>query len=218
MLLNIGYKFKDVLILEKALTHATAGRGISYERIEFLGDRILSFIIAEILFNKFPKADEGLLSKYSASLVKKDSLIAVANTIGIQNHIIANSSIKNAVNSGEQTKILADCCEAIIAAIYIDGGLESTVKFISNYWKDMIDNVEEEPTSYKVALQEWAQKNSFELPLYNLELTGGSAHNPLFTAEISLNSKVEKGTGKTRKDAEQDAAKNYMEKYIKWNQ
>jgi ribonuclease-3 len=193
----IGYEFARHELLEEALTHASAlaserrrsGRRISvrrgYERLEFLGDRVLGLVVAELLWHRFEGEDEGDLTRRLTHLVRRDSLARVAETIGLGRHLIL-SRAEAAAGAGGNPGILADACEALIAAIFLDGGFAAAATFVRRFWESLVEEMEEPPRDPKTALQEWAQARGLPLPEYDLVSTSGPDHAPLFTVAASV--------------------------------
>lgn len=207
----IGYEFNDKNLLLKALTHPSVYRGASkfnsYERLEFLGDSLLSAIVAQRAFKKYPKMDEGQLTHVRVALVSGSMLSNVAKTLGLQNCIIFGESEERTGKRGLQSA-LEDVFEAIIAAIYLDTGLETAVAFVDKYivskmTKDGKLAIEDNPKSI---LQEKLQAKK-EYPQYAIIEEYGPAHDKTFVAEVSSNGKIlAQGSGKTKKEAESKAA------------
>ena len=151
---NINYEFKDVSLLETALTHSSVQKKhINNERLEFLGDRVLGLVIADIIYNKFEGEDEGKLAKRHTALVRRDALFNVANKINVEKFIKLSSAEEKSGGSKKKT-ILSNAIEAIIGAIYLDNGYNKAYKFIEKFWKDMLDNQDTPPEDTKSSLQE----------------------------------------------------------------
>ena len=213
---SIGYTFKNKGLLEEALTHISYAneKGVkSYEKLEFLGDSILEFISSKYLYSKFPELKEGELTKLRATVVCEDSLYEVAKKHNVSEYIKVGHS--ESLNGGkDKPTILADSIEAIIAAIYFDGGLEEAEKFILNNLKESIEiaskNVGQK--DYKTVLQEELQKNGDIDLEYRIIDETGPDHDKTFTAEIIFSGKsLAQGTGKSKKLAEMQAAKKALE-------
>ncbi len=213
---NIGYTFNNKSLLEEALTHtsyANENSVKSNEKLEFLGDSILEFVSSKYLYNKFPKLREGELTKLRATVVCEDSLYEVAKKHKISEYIKVGHS--ESVNGGRnKPTILADSIEAIIAAIYFDGGLEKAEEFIINNLEEAIDiaskNVGQK--DYKTVLQEELQKNGDINLDYRIIEESGPDHDKTFTAEVILEGKaLAQGVGKSKKLAEMQAAKKALE-------
>ena len=194
----IGYAFARSELLEEALTHPSAlapehGRGRrrlnsphrGYERLEFLGDRVLGLVVAELLWRRFENEPEGHLTRRLTHLVRREALARVANAIGLRNHLVL-SRAEAAAGAAANPGILADVCEALIAAVYLDGGFEAASTFVRRFWEPLIDEMEGPPRDPKTALQEWAQARGLALPAYELVETSGPDHAPLFTVAASV--------------------------------
>ena len=204
----LGYEFSDRSLLLQALMHSSAafqGRS-SYERLEFLGDRVLGFTIADLLFDAYPHEEEGAMAKRHADLVRRKTLADVAREAGIGPHI--EMSRGEAESGGrENDAILADVCEAIIAALYRDGGLEPARRFIARYWIDRLLAPSCTPEDAKTSLQEWAQGQGLPLPNYRTIGREGPDHAPKFTVRVGIQGWEEvDGCGSSKRAAERAAA------------
>ncbi len=217
----INYKFTDHAILEEALTHPSVNKRnsedqiVSYERLEFLGDSILNMVVSAMLFKMFPEEKEGALAKRKTDLVCGSTIANVAKEIELGNFIIMNNSER--CNGGKcNLKNLENSLEALIGAIYIDGGLESVEKFIIRHWEKLAKDILDPPQDPKTSLQEWTQKNKLPLPEYELVKQTGPAHNPEFTISIFIENygKVS-ACASSKKIAEQKAAELILEKIKK---
>ena len=210
---KINYKFKNQNLIELALTHSSFRnkKNLNYERLEFLGDRVLSLVVSEYLFLKFPNENEGALSKRLATLVSKQTLLDVANEINIKEILKIDIFEKKNINLKKNISILSDVCEALIGAIYIDSDLNSAKKFIYKYWEKKIKKNILPPQDPKSLLQEVAQKRGLNLPKYKLLKKDGPAHSPRFEIEVFLKGiKKFSAVAKTIKDAEINAAKKMV--------
>ena len=216
---KIGYNFKNYKFLEEALTHPSClGDGSlstkkSYERLEFLGDAVLAFIITEFLIKNFPEEAEGNLTKRRASLVNSKMLVSIGEEIGILKYL-ATSGIEK-FNKSETFKVVEDTTEALLGAIYLDGGMRNCKKFVMRHWEAFLFKEivpDDDPKTY---LQEWSQKKGFGIPKYELISKSGKAHSPTFTIEVKV-SDLPKFTAKStsKKVAEKEAAKSLI-KYIR---
>lgn len=212
----IGYRFKNEALAKKALTHssyANEHRTESYERLEFLGDSILSVVVSEYLYKNYPDMPEGMLTKVRAASVCERSLHVVADRLGLGRFLYLN---KGEEYSGgrERVSILADIVEATIAGIFLDSGMENAKKWVMDNLKDIIENAVSGKAfiDYKTELQEYAQSKENCEVLYSLIGEDGPAHLKRFEYSVSLGGKV-MGTGKgtSKKEAEQMAAKAAME-------
>ena len=205
---KINIKFKNLNNLKKSITHKSYDSFNNYEKLEFLGDRILGFVISKKLIELYPNEKEGVLDKKLASLVNKNKCLEVAKIIGLENFIlVGNNNSKNKV----ENKIVADSIEALIGAIYYDKGFEISEKFILNMWKSFISSSDETIIDSKTKLQEYSLKKFKTLPIYKLISKSGPKHKPKFTISVRLqDSKFFNGQGDSKKKAEQDAAKNLL--------
>ena len=209
---SIKYKFKDDNLLALAMTHRSHS-GMNNERLEFLGDSILNFVVADLLFKKFNDLDEGDLSRLRSQLVKEEPLSKLGNELKIGDFL--NLGVGELKSSGwRRPSILADAFEALIGAIFIDGGMKSAYKFIEDSYADLIEkiNPKEIYKDPKTILQEFLQAQKVPLPNYEVINVEGEAHNQLFTVTCVVSKfdvKVE-GGGRSRKIAEQEAAKEAM--------
>lgn len=212
---RIEYKFKDRSLLIEALTHSSYAneqkRGLNCnERMEFLGDAVLSIVSAEFLYSSFPKMPEGELSKLRASLVCTNSLSGFANEIQLGEFLfLGNGESKS--GGSERPSNLEDAFEALIAAIYLDGGMECAKKHILRFLTKALQNHKIDFVDYKTKLQEIVQQNPDEKLNYVIIGESGPAHDRVFEIEVHLNSNViGKGKGKSKKQAEQEAAKEAL--------
>ena len=201
--------FKDKSLIESALTHKSANQKINNEKLEFLGVRVLGLVLSKKLFDLYPNETEGVLDKRFATLVKKKTCSDVAWDLGLQNSIITgNQKIKI---TKKDEKILSDCCEAVVGAIFIDRGFDYVKKFILNAWKKNIDNSDITILDSKTKLQEYSLKKFKKLPFYRIVGSTGPRHNPVYKITVSiLGSKSFIGTGKSKQEAEQNGATNLL--------
>ena len=206
---KISIKFKNLNYLKKSITHKSYDPLNNYEKLEFLGDRILGFVISKKLIELYPKEKEGVLDKKLASLVNKNQCLEVAKIIGLEKFIlVGNKSAKAKV----ENKIIADSIEALIGAIYYDKGFEVSEKFILNMWKNFINLSEKTIIDSKTKLQEYSLKKFKSLPIYKLVSSSGPKHKPKFTISVRLkDTKLFEGSGDSKKKAEQNAAKKLLD-------
>ena len=201
--LNIKFKNKNLLI--NCLTHKSYDKINNYEKIEFLGDRVLGLVIAKKLLEIYPDEKEGILDKKFASLVNKKTCLTIARNIGLE-RFIRTFNPKN-LNIKIEDKVVADCCEAFIGALYLDKGYGNVEKFILEHWKKKIEESKITEIDAKTRLQEFSLKKFKKLPIYKLVSNTGPRHKPIFKVAVKLeNSKFYVGQGNTKKDAEQMAA------------
>lgn len=213
---KIQYSFKNINLLENALSHSSYANEKhlacgSNERLEFLGDAVLSVVVADYLFKNFPDKPEGSLTKLRASLVCEKSLCGFAKELGIGECILLGKG-EEQCGGRERSSILADAFEAVLAAMYLDGGIEVVRDLVLRFIKAELTNTEDEVFhDYKTTLQEVIQKNKEERLTYVLSSESGPDHDKSFTVEVLLNSNViGTGTGKNKKRAEQMAAKDAL--------
>ncbi|HAN44023.1 MAG TPA: ribonuclease III [Ruminococcaceae bacterium] len=212
---TIGYKFNNISLLKTAVTHSSYANELKSpvpynERLEFLGDSVLSIIVSDYLFNNFRLA-EGDLTKLRASIVCEKSLYAYAQKINLGSYIMLGRG-EEQTGGRERPSILADAVEAVIAAIYLDGGIENAKKFVLPIAETILNNNEPAFKDYKTVLQEIIQKNPEERVTYVLTDEYGPDHDKRFVVEVHLNSNViGRGEGRSKKNAEQMAAKEALE-------
>ncbi len=213
---NLKYTFKDVSLLKNALSHSSYAnekhlKDGSNERLEFLGDAVLSVIVADYLYNNFKNKPEGELTKLRASLVCEKSLCGFARILEIGDFLLLGNG-EDSNGGRERNSILADAFEAVLAAMYLDGGMEVARNHVLRFIEDELSHTEDEVFhDYKTTLQEVIQRNKEERLTYVLSSESGPDHDKSFTVEVLLNSNViGSGTGKTKKRAEQMAAKDAL--------
>jgi ribonuclease-3 len=201
----LKYNFKKSYLLEKALTHKSFNNNINNEKLEFLGDRVLGLVISEKLLEKYPEEKEGIIDKKYANLVNKKTCLLIAKKINLKKFILLGDSHKKLERSAD--KISSDCLEALVGAIYLDGGLKSIEKFILNFWKEYLLKSTVTLIDSKTKLQEFSLKKFKELPKYIFFKKTGPQHRPLFKTEVQIpNSKKIIGEGSSKKNAQQNAA------------
>lgn len=216
---NIGYKFKDISLLDNALTHSSYANEHhchSNERLEFLGDSVLSIIMSDYLYKHMAKTNEGDLSKLRASLVCEQSLNAVARRIELDKSIKLGKG-EEMTGGRNRPSIVSDAFEAVLAAIYLDSNIETAAKWlIPLMQKDIEDAIAGRRASdYKTELQEYMQSKHSEPLSYKLVGEEGQAHLKTFTMEVFIgNRRIGKGKGSSKKEAEQNAAKNALDKLL----
>lgn len=214
---RLGHDFAKPELLERALTHAShnsrpGASALSYERMEFLGDRVLGLLVAELLYRRFPEEEEGALARRFAMLVRRETLAEVALEIGLGQALILARGEEEA-GSQDNPAILSDCCEAVIAALYLDGGLEAPRRFIEAHWTARLEADPTPPKDAKTELQEWAQGQGLPLPRYRETGRHGPAHEPHFTIEVVVEGAAPaEGSGSSKRQAEQAAAEALLEK------
>jgi ribonuclease-3 len=208
---KIKIDFKNEKILLQAITHKSFDPNNNYENLEFLGDRVLGLVVSKKLFEIFPNEKVGSLDKKLASLVNKNKCLEVGNLLNLKEFVITGNS-KSSRNIVEN-KIISDCCEAIIGAIYLDRGFEVSKIFILKQWKNLINNSEITFVDAKTRLQEYSLKNFKILPIYKLVSNTGPRHKPKFKVGVKLkNSTYVYAIGSSKKIAEQSAASELLKK------
>jgi ribonuclease-3 len=212
---SINYQFNNKDLLQQALTHtsvsseSTSYKG-NYERLEFLGDAVLGLIISEFLVNYYRTEDEGLLAKRRAALICGDTIAKIATSLDIGNHVILTVGD---INCGKRTNqaILENVLEALIGAIYLDGGLEVARQFVLQHWMHIASNTEPPQQDAKTALQQWAQQHGKPIPIYVTINTKGPAHEPIFTVEVRVEGlQPLSAQGKSKRIAEREAARKLL--------
>jgi len=217
----IAYRFRDRGLLEHAMTHTSrANEDVSggvrdNESLEFLGDAVLGFLIADLLFNEFPEHDEGQKSKIKAALVSTTTLARLAERLSLGEHLLLGRG-EEKTGGRQKQALLADSYEALIAAIYLDGGVEHVRAFVAREFAALVEEARRVGAAgqdYKSALQELVQSRSESLPEYRLIGTVGPDHRKLFQVEVVVNGEaVAEASGTSKKEAEQEAAKLALEK------
>ena len=206
---KINVKFKKVEYLKKAITHKSFDPISNYEKLEFLGDRILGFVISKKLIELYNNEKEGVLDKKLASLVNKDKCIEVAKQIGLDKFILVGN--KKNKKFKVENKIISDSVEALLGAIYYDKGFEFTEKYILNIWNNFIKISDITIIDAKTKLQEYSLKINKTLPTYKFISTTGPKHKPIFKIDVKIKySKFYEGVGDSKKKAEQNAAKKLL--------
>jgi len=201
---SLEYSFRDPKLIERALTHtsvgAGAGVGVNNERLEFLGDRVLGLVVAEMLLDKFPDENEGHIGRRFAELVRAETLTQIGRSVGID-------AALNHAGSEANDGIVADATEAVIAALYLDGGQPAAAGFIERHWAPLIRSSDAPPRDAKTALQEWSQARGLGLPTYRDTAREGPDHEPLFTVQVAVSGgELASAQGSSKRAAEQEAA------------
>jgi ribonuclease-3 len=218
----LGHRFERPDLLDQALTHSSASHlaaprragSRSYERLEFLGDRVLGLIVAEMLLSAYPDEPEGALARRHADLVRKEALAAVAGEIDLAQHIRLPAIEERSARTNPS--LLADVCEAVIAAVYLDGGFVAAQSFISRLWAPRMAASLAPPKDPKTALQEWAQGRGRKLPAYRLVKSEGPPHQPVFTVAVEVEGVAAiEATGASKRQAEAAAATLLLQQIVK---
>jgi ribonuclease-3 len=208
---RIGYRFKDAALLDCALTHISALTGArnrtgSYQRLEFLGDHVLGLAVSDMLFRAFPKANEGELSRRLADLVRKETCADIAREIELGAAIRLGSSEAGA-GGRSRLAILADVCESLIGAVFLDGGYAAAQTLVEKLWDERMRTPLRPPRDPKTVLQEWAQGRGLPTPNYREVARTGPHHNPEFRVAVELPKFAPaEGMGRSKRAAEQAAA------------
>ena len=213
----IGYRFRNITLLQNALSHSSFANErwhdslMSNERLEFLGDSILGMVSAEFLYRNYPDRPEGELTRMRADMVCETSLAKVANQIGLGEHLLLGHGEEQG-GGRNRPSILADAVESVIAASFLDGGMEAARKFIEQFILCNVPVRELHNADYKTALQELVQQKKNQVLHYVLTGQSGPDHDKTFQVQVLLNDRViGQGSGTSKKRAEQDAARNALE-------
>ncbi|KSV95578.1 ribonuclease III [Sinorhizobium sp. GL28] len=214
----IGYQFAEKERLDRALTHSSArsAKGSNYQRLEFLGDRVLGLCIAELLFQTFRDANEGELSVRLNQLVSAESCAMVADDLELHQFIRTGSDVKK-ITGKAMMNVRADVVESLIAAIYLDGGLEAARGFVLRHWKDRAVRADGARRDAKTELQEWAHAKFGIAPTYRTDDRSGPDHDPRFTVTVEIEGVApETGIDRSKRGAEQVAAMKLLEREGVW--
>jgi ribonuclease-3 len=208
---RIGHKFASAALLITALTHVSAlkssrKRGDSYQRLEFLGDHVLGLIVSDMLYRAFPNADEGELSKRLADLVRKESCADVAKSLGLVDDIKLGA-VGAGAGARLRKSVLGDICEAVIGAVFLDGGYTAAAQFVERNWTERMHVLRRPLRDPKTMLQEWAQGKGLPTPVYREIERTGPHHDPQFRIAVELPGlAIAEGTGGSKRAAEKAAA------------
>lgn len=207
---RLDHRFNDRALLERALTHASHGdgrsRAESNERLEFLGDRVLGLMASQKLFETFPSLDEGGLAQRLNAVVNKNACARAARRCDLGEGLRL-SAAEERLGGREKESILADACEAVIGALYLDGGLDAARAFFNRYWADELESLTKRPKDAKSQLQEWAARKGYGVPVYETVARKGPDHRPVFEVEVRLEGiEPMRGEGGNKQDAQRTAA------------
>lgn len=208
----LGHDFGRPEILQRAVTHASAaiGAGESYQRLEFLGDRVLGLVLVDLLMRRFPDEPEGPLARRFGRLADRTSLALIARSLSLAEWIRVVDGGKE-TSIAENDSVMADALEAVIGAVYRDGGLDAARTMIEPLWAPLIEGQDAPPVDSKTALQEWAQGKSLSLPAYRVISRTGPDHAPVFTVEVAVEGyPAERASAGSKRVAEQDAAASLL--------
>lgn len=215
----LQYYFKDRELLQEALTHPSISQQkgayrqtlFNYERLEFLGDGVLGLVIAELLLKKYPTEREGALAKRQAALVRGEAVAEVAEQLKIGQYIYMAQG-EESMGGRNNASNIENALEAIIGAIYQDGGIDAARAFISRHWDNQLEQMTEPPKDPKTTLQEWSQSKGLPIPEYTTLTTRGPSHQPLFEVQVSITGFAPiTAEGASKKKAEKDAAKKMLD-------
>lgn len=206
----LGYHFGDGELLRAALIHPSAAKGkapgMAFERLEFLGDRVLGLAIASLLYETYESDPEGQLSRRLAALVRKETCAEVMAESGLA------AFLQLAGNARTNQTILGDACEAVIGALYLDGGVDPARRFVGRWWGERLRNPPERLRDAKSRLQEWSLAQASGVPSYATIEREGPDHAPIFTVEVRVGGEVGRGRGMSKREAEMRAAENVLER------
>lgn len=210
---RLQHDFRDPALLQQALTHCSAGRR-NNERLEFLGDAVLGLVVSELLYRRFPEASEGQLSRVRASLVQQSTLAGIARSLQIGDELVLGmGELKS--GGANRDSILADALEAVLSALYLDGGLQVCQQHLARWFAPLLDELQasQQTKDAKTALQEYLQARKLALPVYTVVETRGKDHEQEFVVEcvVVLLQEAFIGTGSSRKEAEQQAAATVLD-------
>jgi ribonuclease-3 len=190
----LGHAPRDAALFERALTHPSRG-GPDYQRLEFLGDRVLALVIGEWIYDRFPDEDEGQLSRRLNSLVARETCADVGRAIGLKPHLRLGKQARSD-GAADSDNVLGDVVEALIGALHIDGGVDAARGFIRSAWESLVEGLTSAPRHPKAALQEWAAAHGHKQPAYSVESRSGPQHAPRFTIAVEI-----AGVGSARAEA-----------------
>lgn len=218
---RLGYRFADIDLLERALTHSSAispGKRIdrSYQRLEFLGDRVLGLVVADMLYKRYPRSNEGELSRTLNTLVRKETCAVIARQLDLGREMILGDSEARS-GGADKDAILGDVTEAVIGAIFLDGGLDPAYRFVERHFEEFLVDGQANRADAKTTLQEWAQARGLEPPTYVLVERTGPDHAPEFTIAVDLMgfARIE-AVGSSKKIAEHKAAERFLVAQAVW--
>ncbi len=202
---TLDHRFADATLLARALAHSGQARDAAFERLEFLGDRVLGLAIAAMLFERFPGEDEGALARRHAALARREALAEVAEAVGLDT--VATLPGKDPTAERGRAAVLADTFEAVLGALYLDGGWAPAAAAIERLWRPLVERAERPPEDAKTRLQEWAQARGLGLPSYRSTRTEGPDHAPWFRASVAVAAVGEaEAIGTSKRAAETRAA------------
>ena len=213
---RLGHSFADPALAERALTHVSApnARGASYQRLEFLGDRVLGLVVSEMLYEAYPDAPEGDLSVRLARLVRREACAEVAESWDVGPHVEMGQG--EARGGGrKKAAILGDVCESLIGAVFLDGGFDAARALVRRHWENRMRADAAPIQDAKTAVQEWAQARGLATPIYSEVERSGPAHLPRFVMQVELDGyEPERGEASSKRAAEQEAAKAFLDRWM----
>ncbi|MBC2777136.1 ribonuclease III [Parasphingopyxis marina] len=208
---TLGHSPRDMALFTRALTHPSTGEP-DYQRLEFLGDRVLGLIVSTWLFDLYPKEPEGLLNSRLAALVSRQTCADIGREIGVAPHIHLGKQAKDD-GGGDSDNVLGDVVEALIGALYRDSGFDAARSFVFRKWESRVEAMDSAPQHPKSALQEWAAANKCKPPVYSIAERSGPAHNPHFTIRVEIPNRAHAlAKGSSKQEAETAAAQALLEK------
>jgi len=218
----LGHRFSQPGLLTQALTHPSIDQGrrnrrrsADYERLEFLGDRVLGLVVADMLYHRYPNEPEGALARRFTALVRGETVAQVAESIGLGAHL-AMARGDDEAGGRANPGILADACEAVIGALFADAGFEVAAAFVRGRWQGLMEETAAPPKDAKTALQEWAQGRGKKLPVYTTVGTEGPPHDPTFSVSVEVEGvETVVAKGASKRAAEQAAATQMLENVTK---
>ena len=219
---TIGYQFADAILLRRALTHSSLSGGENpvkdLERLEFLGDRVLGLLTAELLWRTYPDYDEGDMAPRLNALVRKETCAKAALHFGMDKYILM-SEWEESAGGRKKKAILGDVMEALLGALYIDGGLAAARGVYDQYWKPNLEDLSKLHKDPKTALQEWSQQIKLGTPKYEVLKAEGPAHAPAFKIEVCIKSKKPAvGEGRSKREAQMAAARAFLVREKVWTE
>ncbi|MEE2692763.1 MAG: ribonuclease III [Pseudomonadota bacterium] len=218
---RIGHRFSDTTLLDRALTHSSlsaGGKVRDLERLEFLGDRVLGLLTAEALWRNYPGHEEGDLAPMLNALVRKETCAKAAVAFGLDK-LIRMSPHEEEAGGRKKKAILGDACEALLGALYIDGGLEAARRAYDLFWTPNLEALSKAHRDAKTALQEWSQERKKGAPHYTVVGSGGPAHAPAFEVEVSIDGyKPTRGEGRSKREAQMMAAAAFLVREGVWSE
>ncbi|MEQ8936748.1 MAG: ribonuclease III [Amphiplicatus sp.] len=218
---RLGHRFSDSTLLERALTHSSlsaGGKVRDLERLEFLGDRVLGLLTAEALWRRYPTYEEGELAPMLNALVRKETCAKAALAYGLD-QLIRMSPHEDEAGGRKKKAILGDACEALLGALYIDGGLDAARRAYDLFWTPNLEALSKAHRDAKTALQEWSQERKKGTPQYTVVGSGGPAHAPAFEVEVRIDGyKPSRGEGRSKREAQMAAASAFLVREGVWSE